>query len=891
MLGDTILGVDGKETLELIEKLRGLSMGGDRDYTMWKKLLQKLSDEEMNKVVRAAVCFSILSNIAEDHHHNLRWRKQRIEFPTPGEDSLEASIEFAKKNGYTKKDLKDFFQNAYIAPVLTAHPTEVQRRTIRDIIKAITKLLDNRDSGARTKEEHDEIETGLRAEILKLWQTRVLRSIKPSVLDEVENVLSFFTSTFLTAVPQLYTNVERAIGEDNLPNFLQVASWIGGDRDGHPFVDANVLTETLSRHAERALSFYIAEVGRLFSELPISTLKNKMPTGLQELISTSPDCCPHHADEPYRLALSAIQARLVATYEQIIGRMPPVIIDSFVRNSTATPYDQPQDLVADLMIIEESLEHQGLKLLAQEKVKKLTYAVRVFGWTLAPLDIRQNSAIHGRTVAELIQVANPGTDYLKLDEAGRVKILLETLSSPRPLVSRHVDYNAETKKELAIFDAARNSQLRYGIGCIRQAIISMTNDLSDLLELAVLLKESGILRDKVVDVNLVPLFETIEDLHNAPRIMEELLSLPFYKELLASRGNVQEVMIGYSDSNKDGGFLTSRWELYRAEARLVKLFEKYGVKIRIFHGSGGSVSRGGGKSYDAIMAQPKGAVQGHIRLTEQGEVINAKYSNAKVGKRNLEVIVAATLAATAKPASTEPSEQFMNALGELSDAAFDAYQSLVYQTKGFEDYFWQSTVISEIASLNIGSRPASRNASRSVRDLRAIPWVFSWAQCRVILPSWFGFGTAVETFLKKHGKEKGIKLLQDMKGNWPIFSTLLSNMEMALAKADMTIAAQYAELVSDKQLRESVFGRIKSEYERTCTYLLAITGQKTLLENNPVLGMVIANRLPHLDPLNYAQVELLRRYRKGGADETCDQIRKGIHTSINAIASVMRNSG
>jgi phosphoenolpyruvate carboxylase len=905
ILGDTIRDVEGQQTFDLIETVRRLSFSFHRDkdraaQAEMEAILHKLSDDEMNKVTSAVGYFSTLANIVEDHHHIRRWRAHQIAGSSASEGSLEAGIAFAGAHGFDEARLKEFFSTACIAPVLTAHPTEVQRRSILEILNAIAALLNRRDRLAGTKEEYEEIETGLRTQIHTLWRTRVLRSSKLSVLDEVENVLSFFDSTFFAAVPKLYTAVERAIGggSGDLPAFLHVASWIGGDRDGNPFVDAAVLTEALLLHAEHAFTFYIDETRFLRRELSLTGLPAEVTPELQKLIDESPDRSAHRADEPYRLALASVQARLAATHEKLLGRGPSAAASSYLHDASAQPYALPEDFAADLAVIEQSLLRHGSKLLAQGRLGNLLRAVRVFGWTLAPLDLRQNSAVHECTVAELLEFAHAGTNYLKLDEAGRSEILLKELATPRPLVSRHTIYSDETTKELAIFDAARAAHLRYGKGCIRTSIISKTDGLSDILELAVLLKYAGILRpaEAALDVNIVPLFETIMDLRAAPGIMDTLLSLPFYRELLKSRGDVQEVMVGYSDSNKDGGYLTSRWELYRAEVGLVEVFARHGVKIRLFHGRGGSVGRGGGPSYQAILAQPRGAVGGQLRLTEQGEVIAAKYGNAEVGRRNLEVIVAATLAATADPAQAEPPDaSFLEIFGELSDAAFAAYRSLVYETKGFEDYFWQSTVISEIASLNIGSRPASRTKGRDIENLRAIPWVFSWSQCRVMLPGWYGFGTAAETFLEKHGQDQGLALLQSMFRSWSVFSTLLSNMDMVLAKADMDIAARYAALVEDVALRDSIFPRIVAEYERSRGHLLAITGQQALLDRNPVLRRVIVNRFPYLDPLNHVQVEMLRRYRdriRGSSPEEASlRIRRGVHISINGIASVLRNSG
>ena len=609
----------------------------------------------------------------------------------------------------------------------------------------------------------------------------------------------------------------------------------------------------------------------------------------------SPETDAHRADEPYRLALATIKDRLEATKIALIGTKKE---KARKKESKRRLYTTPDDFIADLTIVEKSLTDNGSKLLAEGKLSDLIRAIRVFGWTLAPLDIRQNSAVHGAVIAELFEFVAPGTSYAELNEDEKVKILLKELETSRPLVSPHTQYSEETTKELGIFNAARAAHLKFGKNCIRTSIISMTNDLSDILELAVLLKEAGILRlsENALDLNLVPLFETIKDLRDSSEIMDKLLSLPFYRKLLESRSNVQEIMIGYSDSCKDGGYLTSRWELFRAEENLVNVFAKYGVKICFFHGRGGSVGRGGGPSYQAIVSQPKGAVEGFIRMTEQGEVISAKYGNPEVGRRNLEVIVAATLTATAVPTLSEPSSKnYLEVLDELSESSFRAFRGLVYETPGFEDYFWQSTVISEIAGLNIGSRPASRTASRSIQSLRAIPWTFSWSQCRVMLTSWYGLGTAIDKFLEKHGREKGIEFLKKMYKDWMVFSTLLSNVDMILTKVNMDIAERYADLVEDEKLRHSVFSMIKAEYDRVYNYVLEITEQTSLLEHNPVLRRVVEDRSPYIDMLNYAQIEMMRRYREQAKtcnpEETNERIRRGIHTSINGIATLLRNSG
>jgi len=901
ILGETIRAFDGDETYEQIERIRQLAVRFHRDQdfsaeTELEEILAALSEEKINKITRAFGYFSILANIAEDHHHTRRWRAHLVAGSPPREGSLAAGISRARAAGFDTPKLRDFFNTAYMAPVLTAHPTEVQRRSILDSLDQITALLNQRDRMAETQEERDQVELEIRRLVLTLWQTRMLRPTKLSVLDEVENALTFFGATFFTEVPKLYAAVERELGDETgeLPAFFEVASWIGGDRDGNPFVDGHVLTETLALHAERAFTFYLSEVRALRRETTLASLHVATTPELNALAEQSAGHTEHQADEPYRRAFLAIHAKLSATYEHLFGRRH----DNQIKGAAQvklTRYETPEAFAADLSIVADSLREHGSALLTHGRLGSLLRAARVFGWTLAPLDLRQNSDVHERTIAELFEIAHPGTDYLKRDELGRINLLLTELATSRPLVSRHVTYSAETAKELAIFDAARLGQQRYGKRAIRTAIISKCDGVSDMLELAVLLKEAGLLRpaEHQLDLNIVPLFETIADLRAAPKIMDALFSLPAYRALLASRLQTQEVMLGYSDSNKDGGFLTSGWELYRAEVGLVEVFARHSLRIRLFHGRGGSVGRGGGPSFQAILAQPKGAVQGQIRLTEQGEVIAAKYGNPEVGRRNLEVLLSATLVATAEPAISEPLiPKFTEALGELSDAAYAAYRNLVYETPGFEDYFWASTVITEIAALNLGSRPASRAKGRSIEDLRAIPWVFSWAQCRIMLPGWYGFGSAVDTVIKRHG-DRGMRLLQSMFEEWPVFSTLLLNMDMVLAKADMRIAERYAGLVKDEALRAAIFPRIKAEYDLTRKHLLTITGQRALLDRNPLLRRSITNRFPYLDPLNHVQVEMLRRYREPQEvqQEASDRVRRGVHISINGIAAALRNSG
>ncbi|HEX5126268.1 MAG TPA: phosphoenolpyruvate carboxylase [Rhodocyclaceae bacterium] len=897
ILGDTVRTQEGEKVFALIERIRQTSIRFHRDEDIsarkeLEEMLEALSREDTIHVVRAFSYFSHLSNIAEDQHHIRRSRAHLCAGSSPREGSMARALELADQANVSPEKIGQFFENALVSPVLTAHPTEVQRKSILNCQLRIAKLLDARDRMQLTPEELSDSDDELRRAVVVLWETRMIRPVKLSVIDEVANGLSYYNYSFLQELPRLYGHIEDTLAarderfhDVELPSFLRMGSWIGGDRDGNPFVTAPILQQTLKMQSEVALHFYLDELHVLSSGLSLSSMLVEVSEEMQALAEQWPARNARAEDESYRRALSYIYARLHATAQNLVGKSlgeEPV--------GSAAPYANVQEFSDDLDVIHRSLIAHTSATLSRGRLRRLRRAVKVFGFHLAAIDVRQNSDVHERTVAELLSLARPGTDYLSLDEQGRIAILLDELATPRPLGSSYLKYSEDAEGELAIFRAISEAHRKYGSACVPNAIISKTDGVSDMLELAVLLKEVGLLRphENALDVNIIPLFETIADLQNSAGIMDQLLSLPLYRNLLASRDQSQECMLGYSDSNKDGGFLTSGWELYKAEIQLIEIFQKHNVRMRLFHGRGGSVGRGGGPSYQAILAQPGGAVQAQIRLTEQGEVIASKYSNPEVGRRNLEVLAAATFEATllAHPeAASRP--EYLTAMDELSAYAFKAYRGLVYDTEGFERYFWESTVISEIAHLNIGSRPASRKKTTAIEDLRAIPWVFSWAQCRLMLPGWYGFGSAINQYLEKHGA-KGLELLQAMHKEWSFFATVLSNMDMVLAKSDIAIASRYAALVKDDALREAIFPRIKAEWEATIESLLAITGQQALLDENPLLKRSIRNRFPYLNPLNHVQVELLNRFRDGNTD---DRIRRGIHLSINGIAAGLRNSG
>ncbi len=899
LLGDVIREQEGRDAYELVERVRRLSVAYrlKRDAGAGKaldRLLKNLSGDQTVSVIRAFSYFSHLANIAEDRHH-VRRRLHHEAHGRHAEGSLPACFERLARADVRAADVAAVLRRAHISPVLTAHPTEVQRKSILDAERAIAQLVEQRDE-LRTDREREDNEALLRARIAQLWQTRMLRYQKLTVADEIENALSYYASTFLRQVPRLYRELERELHGHEVAPFFRMGHWIGGDRDGNPNVGAATLRMALARQAEVALRFYLTELHELGAELSISNMLAPVTPEMLALAARSPDRNPHREDEPYRRALIGMYARLAATLHALTGT-------EALRHAVAPqdPYRSSDELLADLRVIEASLRSHRAEALIAPRLAPLQRAVQVFGFHLATLDLRQSSDKHEAVVAELLRAARLEADYASLPEAARRERLLALLNDARPLRVIGHEYSELARGELAVFEAARECRARYGGAAIRHCIISHTEDVSDLLEVLLLLREAGLVRgtlddDALSDLIVVPLFETIGDLRNAARIMREFYALPGIAAMSARSGAEQEVMLGYSDSNKDGGFFTSNWELYRAEVALVELFEPleqaHGLTLRLFHGRGGTVGRGGGPSYQAILAQPPGTVNGQIRLTEQGEVIGAKYAHPEIGRRNLETLVAATLEATLLHPTRPAHESFLDAAEALSAASMAAYRKLVYETRGFTDWYFSATPIREIAELNIGSRPASRKATRAIEDLRAIPWGFSWGQCRIALPGWCGFGSGVEAFLGA-GKERKTRLalLQRMHRQWPFFRTLLSNLDMVLAKTDLGIAARYVELVEDKRLGRRVFAAIEAEWQRTSRALELITGESRRLASNPALARSIEHRFPYLDPLNHLQVELMRRYRARSGDAVDERLQRGIHISINGIAAGLRNTG
>jgi phosphoenolpyruvate carboxylase len=896
LLGDTVREQEGGEVYAIVERIRQASIRFHRDNEVGARreleaTLDSLDNDQTLSIVRAFSYFSHLSNIAEDQHHIRRNRAHVRMKSEPRPGALAHAFKRAADAGLDAHALRAFFDHALVSPVLTAHPTEVRRKSTLTRELEIAALLDARQRHGGDEIELARAEEQLRRAVFILWRTNMLRQTRLKVIDEVANGLSYYDYTFFRELPRIYGAIEDELARQapadagkRIASFLRIGSWIGGDRDGNPFVTADVLSEATRLQSASALGHYLEELHELGGELSLSSGLVTVSDALATLAERSSDASTTRRDEPYRRAIAGIYSRLAKTarnLDHVVAARHPLI--------DAPPYATAAELNADLEIIAQSLEANGGAILANGRLRALRRAVDVFGFHLAPLDLRQNSDVHERTVAELFAAATPGVEYLALDEEARVALLLSELRSPRPLVSPFFAYSEETAGELALFRTAAAIRKTYGPDAIRTSIISKTQGVSDMLELALLLKEVGLVgADGRAALNMVPLFETIEDLRACVEVMDRLLALPEYRRLVDHLGGEQEVMLGYSDSNKDGGFVTSGWELYKAEIGLIEVFKRHGVRIRLFHGRGGSVGRGGGPSYDAILAQPGGAVQGQIRITEQGEIISSKYSNGEVGRRNLETLASATLEASLlQEQVAAPDPAYLSAMEALSQSAFAAYRGLVYETEGFERYFWSSTVITEIATLNIGSRPASRKKTTAIADLRAIPWVFSWAQCRLMLPGWYGFGAAVKEFVAANPRD-GLDQLKAMHRNWPFFRTLLSNMDMVLAKSSLAIASRYAQLVADVKLREAIFSRISREWRDSVDALNTIMEQKHLLETNPLLLRSIRNRFPYLDPLNHVQVELLKLHR---AHSASDKVLTGIQLTINGISAGLRNSG
>ncbi|MFT4251690.1 MAG: phosphoenolpyruvate carboxylase [Caulobacter sp.] len=885
LLGDLLIEaigyLEGEEAAGLVSKARKAASheSAEGEAPGLDHLFADLSNDQAVFLARAFASHSLLANIGED----VAGRRRHAEADAqPGDQrarTLVDAVAALKAEGKTDADLAKVFAAMNVVPVLTAHPTEVRRRSMVDRETEISRLMSLRRHHLPADLEAD-IRERLFREIALMWRTRLYRPERITVKDEIRNALSIVRTSILPALVDLYEEWSGKVGSHgHIAPLLKMGSWLGGDRDGHPGVNGDTLKLALSSQSRVILDWYAGEVRKLWSNLAVSTAYTPVSQELLALAAQAKDPSVHRLDEPYRLALELIFDRLTAVSQKLTNQW----VAYATSRTDVEPYAHPDAFVADLQVIIDSLEANGGDRLVGSALRTLVAVAKACGFHLMSLDLRQNADVHERTIDELYRRAGTGVRYLDLDEEARSALLIEELSHQRPLVSPFTAYSEETARELATMEAAAQAVRDYGHACIGAYIISKSATLSDILEPLVLLKQVGLVWGGAAprsSLKVAPLFETIEDLENGPRVLRQWLELPISRTILGDRP-VQEIMLGYSDSNKDGGYVASRRGVARGASALAFEADRMGVGIQLFHGRGGSVGRGGGPAAEAVLAQPAGTVQGRIRMTEQGEMIARRFGDQPTARRNLDGLAAAVVQASQRPVS-RPDPKVEGAMTALAQASFEGYRALVYDDPAFEDFFWSATPIGEIVGLNIGSRPASRTASRKIEDLRAIPWVFSWSQARFMLPGWYGFASGVERAGLSTGQ------LQDLAGGFDFFASLLSNMELALAQSHMGIAARYVALSPDQDNAQRIFETIKREHDAATTIALAVRGGSSLLDNQSELAESVALAGHSVDPLNHLQLELLAR-RRGG--EQAEDVRLAIQLTVAGIAAGLRNTG
>ena len=874
LLEDITKNMLAPETFDKIMQLKDLSTS--ENYQGLNKLVTSLSNEEMIYISRYFSILPLLINISEDvdlayeiNHQN------NVDQDYLGKLSTTIKMVAEKENAAA------ILEQLNVVPVLTAHPTQVQRKSMLDLTNHIHTLLRKyRDVklGLINKEKWH---TDLRRYIEIIMQTDMIREKKLKVTNEITNVMEYYQSSFLNAVPRLTAEYKKLAKEQGIelqhPKPITMGMWIGGDRDGNPFVTAETLNKSALTQCEVIMNYYDEKIYNLYREFSLSTSIVNVSDKVREMALKSQDNSIYREKELYRRALFDIQAKMQATKTYLIE-------DKDVHPRYATADEFYQDLLA---IRDSLLENKGEYLISGEFVE-LMQAVEIFGFYLASIDMRQDSSVHEACVAELLASAGINDHYSDLSEDEKCALLLKELEEdPRILSATHAEKSELLEKELSIFKAARKLKDKLGENVIRQTIISHATSVSDMLELAIMLKEVGLVDAQKARVQIVPLFETIEDLDHSEETMRRYFSLPLAKKWIASKDNYQEIMLGYSDSNKDGGYLSSCWTLYKAQQQLTAIGDEFGVKVTFFHGRGGTVGRGGGPTYEAITSQPLKSIKDRIRLTEQGEVIGNKYGNKDAAYYNLEMLVSAAInrMITKKKSDTNTSNRYEAIMDQVVDRSYDIYRDLVFGNEHFYDYFFESSPIKAISSFNIGSRPAARKTITEIGGLRAIPWVFSWSQSRVMFPGWYGVGSSFKEFIDQD--PDNIEILRDMYQNWPFFQSLLSNVDMVLSKSNMNIAFEYAKLCEDEEV-QAIYYTILDEWQLTKDVILAIEGYDELLAENSYLKDSLNYRMPYFNILNYIQLELIKRQRRGelSADE-----ERLIHTTINGIATGLRNSG
>ncbi|HEU7465494.1 TPA: phosphoenolpyruvate carboxylase [Streptococcus pneumoniae] len=874
LLEDITKNMLAPETFEKIIQLKELST--QEDYQGLNRLVTSLSNDEMVYISRYFSILPLLINISEDvdlayeiNHQN------NIDQDYLGKLSTTIKLVAEKENAV------EILEHLNVVPVLTAHPTQVQRKSMLDLTNHIHSLLRKYRDVKLGLINKDKWYNDLRRYIEIIMQTDMIREKKLKVTNEITNAMEYYNSSFLKAVPHLTTEYKRLAQAHGL-NLKQakpitMGMWIGGDRDGNPFVTAKTLKQSALTQCEVIMNYYDKKIYQLYREFSLSTSIVNVSKQVREMARQSKDNSIYREKELYRRALFDIQSKIQATKTYLIED-----------EEVGTRYETANDFYKDLIAIRDSLlENKGESLISGDFVE-LLQAVEIFGFYLASIDMRQDSSVYEACVAELLKSAGIHSRYSELSEKEKCDLLLKELEEdPRILSATHAEKSELLAKELAIFKTARVLKDKLGDDVIRQTIISHATSLSDMLELAILLKEVGLVDTERARVQIVPLFETIEDLDHSEETMRKYLSLSLAKKWIDSRNNYQEIMLGYSDSNKDGGYLSSCWTLYKAQQQLTAIGDEFGVKVTFFHGRGGTVGRGGGPTYEAITSQPLKSIKDRIRLTEQGEVIGNKYGNKDAAYYNLEMLVSAAInrMITQKKSDTNTPNRYEAIMDQVVDRSYDIYRDLVFGNEHFYDYFFESSPIKAISSFNIGSRPAARKTITEIGGLRAIPWVFSWSQSRVMFPGWYGVGSSFKEFINKN--PENIAILRDMYQNWPFFQSLLSNVDMVLSKSNMNIAFEYAKLCEDEQVK-AIYETILNEWQVTKNVILAIEGHDELLADNPYLKASLDYRMPYFNILNYIQLELIKRQRRG--ELSSDQERL-IHITINGIATGLRNSG
>lgn len=874
LLEDITKNMLAPETFEKIIQLKELST--QEDYQGLNRLVTSLSNDEMVYISRYFSILPLLINISEDvdlayeiNHQN------NIDQDYLGKLSTTIKLVAEKENAV------EILEHLNVVPVLTAHPTQVQRKSMLDLTNHIHSLLRKYRDVKLGLINKDKWYNDLRRYIEIIMQTDMIREKKLKVTNEITNAMEYYNSSFLKAVPHLTTEYKRLAQAHGL-NLKQakpitMGMWIGGDRDGNPFVTAKTLKQSALTQCEVIMNYYDKKIYQLYREFSLSTSIVNVSKQVREMARQSKDNSIYREKELYRRALFDIQSKIQATKTYLIED-----------EEVGTRYETANDFYKDLIAIRDSLlENKGESLISGDFVE-LLQAVEIFGFYLASIDMRQDSSVYEACVAELLKSAGIHSRYSELSEEEKCDLLLKELEEdPRILSATHAEKSELLAKELAIFKTARVLKDKLGDDVIRQTIISHATNLSDMLELAILLKEVGLVDTERARVQIVPLFETIEDLDHSEETMRKYLSLSLAKKWIDSRNNYQEIMLGYSDSNKDGGYLSSCWTLYKAQQQLTAIGDEFGVKVTFFHGRGGTVGRGGGPTYEAITSQPLKSIKDRIRLTEQGEVIGNKYGNKDAAYYNLEMLVSAAInrMITHKKSDTNTPNRYEAIMDQVVDRSYDVYRDLVFGNEHFYDYFFESSPIKAISSFNIGSRPAARKTITEIGGLRAIPWVFSWSQSRVMFPGWYGVGSSFKEFINKN--PENIAILRDMYQNWPFFQSLLSNVDMVLSKSNMNIAFEYAKLCEDEQVK-AIYETILNEWQVTKNVILAIEGHDELLADNPYLKASLDYRMPYFNILNYIQLELIKRQRRG--ELSSDQERL-IHITINGIATGLRNSG